>query len=395
MKIYINKIFFLFLVIGLFNCKKDIPIIEEDDLYTLNIEFEEPIPIDYKIDATLYQRTKEEEVSYEARIERRGGGSISFPKHSYEIDLDEDIPLANLPNDDDWILNANYIDKTFLRHVISFELFTEMNENYRASASKYLEVELNGVYNGLYVLMEKLDKSTLNINGSDETSFIFKEPKIFRETYDGIPAQDPNNYHQQTYPKIDDSDKTALIEDIRDLILNGTDNDFNNEIPNIFDIKNIIDWHLLLLISNNSDGILKNFYLYKVDENTALRVAPWDYDHSFGRDGDNELNIDERPMDIERSILFSRLLEFDWYKGLLKQRWDELNNIDLFSKSSLRQRIITKANLVEELANKNFEVWPLDRYNYYDDNNFRQEVEIMLQFIELRHQRLSEYFDNL
>ena len=46
--------------------------------------------------------------------------------------------------------------------------------------------------------------------------------------------------------------------------------------------------HLLLYLSNGGDGITKNFYIYKMDEETPFRIALWDCDHSFGRDGDNE-----------------------------------------------------------------------------------------------------------
>ncbi len=66
-------------------------------------------------------------IIYNGRIERRGGGSMAFPKSSYEIDLEDDIPLGQLPEDDDWILNANYIDKTFMRHTFSYDLFREMD----------------------------------------------------------------------------------------------------------------------------------------------------------------------------------------------------------------------------------------------------------------------------
>ena len=101
---------------------------------------------------------------------------------------------------------------------------------------------------------------------------------------------------------------TDYIEGIRDFILNSSNEVFSESVSTIFDIDNIIDWHLLLILSNNGDGILKNFYLYKIDSNTPLRIAPWDYDHSFGRDCDNELNLISRPLDIERSNLFQQVI---------------------------------------------------------------------------------------
>jgi len=319
----------------------------ENEIPIINVEFDTIITADEKISIKLHETRNKEQVIYNGEIKRRGGFSNSLPKHSYEIDLDEDVSIASLPEDDDWILNANYIDKTFLRHVLSYELFSLMNETNITSKTQYIELELNG-----------------------------------------------ENFHQQTYPKVEQTDKGFYLEEIRKLILNQNDN-FESCITDILDINNIIDWHILLLISNNSDGILKNFYLYKIDRNTPFRIAPWDYDHSFGRDGDNQLNLNERPMNIERSILFKRLLEYDWYKTSLKERWIELNSQDLLSASGLKQRIFSKSDMIKEHARKNFKKWPLDNSWYYDSNDFDKEIKIMIAFIDLRHNQLSEYFDNL
>ncbi|HLW07120.1 MAG TPA: CotH kinase family protein [Marinilabiliaceae bacterium] len=392
------RLYILFLGVFLFclqSCEKDLLEEQPEKLFKLNIEVDQTIQPHQWTPMTLHYSENDKVTSYPGKIKRRGGYSISFPKHSYEIDLNKNISLAGLPKDDDWILNANYIDKTFIRHVISYELFTDMNENNEASKSQYIEVELNGKYNGLYVLMEKLDRSSLGINKSDPMAVIFKEPHIFRKSYDGIVPQKPDNFHQQTYPKIYVDDKREFIEGVREFILNSPETSFKQDFSNMFDLNNIIDWHLLILISNNSDGILKNFYLYKIDATTPIKIAPWDYDHSFGRDGDNELNIDERPLNIERSILFARLLKFDWYKKMLKERWEELNEANLFSKAGLKQRITSKSRKVRKKAMENFEIWPVDAPQFFDANGFDEEIDIMLEFVELRHRRLSDYFEEL
>ena len=366
-----------------------------DEFYSLNIQVADSIARDKKVKIELQENAVTTQVSYPGKIERRGGYSMQFAKHSYEIDLKQDVSIAGLPADDDWILNANYIDKTFLRHVLSYELFMEMNPSNIAPRCAYVEVELNGTYNGLYVLMEKLDRSSLNIEKSDSMAMIFKEPHIFRTSYDGIVPAKANNFHQQKYPKVKKDNKRDYLEELRTFILNTTDESFQKKVSNIFDMSNIIDWHLLLLISNNSDGILKNFYLYKTNNNTPIRIAPWDYDHSFGRDGDNELNLDERPMNIERSILFKRLLRFDWYKKRLNERWLALNTNQLLSANGLKKRVLSKAEQVKKAAKKNFERWPVDGPWYYDANSFEQEIDIMLKFIDLRHHRLTSYFKEL
>ena len=335
---------------------------------------------------------KANEKKEDATIKTRGGYSINFPKKSYEIDLDNELELLGLPIDDDWILNANFIDKTFLRHVISYEIFQKMNRYNISPKTKHFELFINENYQGLYILMEKMDKSTLKVKSQDSASFIFKDPHIFRKNYTNIIPQKKNNFHQQTFPKITDSNKNNIIDEIRDFIINSNDSLFEEKITQTFDIDNIIDWHLLLWLTNNSDGILKNFYLYKVDKNTPVRISPWDYDHSFGRDGDNELNMNERKININRSILFSRLMKYDWYKRNLKERWIELNDKNILSAKGVKMLIINRYEKLEEYIIRNNEKWPVNHSIYYDHNNSNQEINIMLNFIDKRHSEINNYF---
>ena len=360
-----------------------------------NIQVNEEIQIEDDIEMSLnmYFPGDDVVVGIEGKIERRGGFSISFEKHSYKMDLVGEHSLAGLPQDDDWILNANYIDKTFMRHRFSYELFRDMSVDHIAPNCAYANVELNSEYNGFYLLTERLDKSSLRIDGLSQQAVIFKEPPVFIE--EQINPQNPGNYYQQTYPDIDEDDRTSSMDELKEYLFNSSDEVFDDEVRGRFDISNIIDWHLLLLLSNNNDGILKNFYLYKRNDDTPYRVAPWDYDHSFGRDGDNELNMLDRIVNPERSIFFERLMQRIWYKDLLKRRWQELNENQLFSLDHLKERVSVYKELIEPHTDANFDKWPVDSQWYYDSNEFNVEVGIFVEYLELRHPILDEYINQL
>ena len=344
---------------------------------------------------TITLKTNSNVNSIKGKIKTRGGSSMKFPKKSYEIDLIDDEKICNIPKDDDYILNANFIDKTFLRHVVSYDLFREMDKKNIAPLTQYIELFINESYQGLYVIMEKLDKSTLKIETKDSLSVVFKEPHLFRTDLSNITPQIKTNFHQQTYPKIETLDKTIFLNQIRDFIITSNDTSFNRQINNIFDIKNIIDWHLLLLITNNSDGILKNFYLYKQNEETPIRISPWDYDHSFGRDGDNEININDQKIDLQRSILFAKLLRYNWYKKSLKHQWEYYNKTNLLSVEGLQKRIKNNYKKIEKKVIKNNKKWKTNNPIFYDENSSNDEVEIILKFIEKRHSYLNDYFNKL
>ncbi|WP_235299060.1 CotH kinase family protein [Portibacter marinus] len=325
-------------------------------------------------------------------MKTRGGYSVRYPKASYEIDFDQDVSLFDLPADDDWILNANYIDKTFMRHKLSYDLFRKMNPDHEASQSVYVELELNGSYHGLYVLMEKLDVSSLDINKNDSASFIFKEPSLFRhQAY--VTPQDTANYYQQISPDIADRDLADSLRLIRKLLMSYDKSDFQ-QLQTIFDLSNIIDWHLLLLISNAGDGFLKNFYLYKINAQTGIRVAPWDFDHSFGRDGDGEYNFD-RLIDLDKSLLFSNLVKEEHYRLQLKNRWNFLVQNNVLSVKSILDMVENYRSQLLPLVEKNFIRWPHDADDYYDNDDFQKEVQLMKKFIILRHAQVSEYMNSI
>ena len=393
MKTNLNALLFVFLVLTVYSsCWNNDAFLQKNDPHlVLNIVVAQTIPTDHKVPMLLEVIKADTTFQYNGSIERRGGFSISFPKHSYEIDLKKDIALGKLPADDDWILNANYIDKTFIRHTFAYSLFRDMHPNNRAALYTYVELNLNGDYRGLYILMEKLDKSSLDILKRDTSAFIFKEPPVFTPNIKDFIAADKNNFHQQTFPKIAYKDKSAVMAKIRFVILNTNDKQFSRQIIQLFDINNIIDWHLLLLMTKNNDGLLKNFYLYKTNAATPFRVAPWDYDHSFGRDGDNELNL-KKPIDLTKSILFKQLLLQEWYQKALRKRWYQLNEQGLLSVDGLKKRLYQLRSTIDPLVLKNFDKWPVNGAWYYDGNNYKKEIDIMINFIDTRHKELSTLF---
>jgi len=348
---------------------------------------------DIKQECTIIYNDGVGSVEMPAEIKYRGGHSARYDKHSFSLELIKKYQLAGLPKDDDWILNANYIDKTFMRHKISYDLYHDMHENNLSAASDYVNIMINGEAQGLYLITEKINGGQLKLNKKDSLAMIFKDPPFLFESRIPNP-QDTNNYYQQKFPKINKIDQTEYIEKFRSLLFDSSIEEFSAKIGDWIDVENVIDWHLLLLYSYNADGIMKNFYLYKLDSKTPFRIAIWDYDHSFGRDGDNELNMMERSMRMERSILFNRLLESEDldYKNRLKQRWAEIRSNGLFSEEYMMNKMKIIDSKINKSVQTNAKIWPLNSKWYYDDNSYEKEKELFLEFVKLRLEVLDEEF---
>lgn len=349
---------------------------------------------DGKEESTILYSFEGESVDMPAEIKYRGGHSARYEKHSFSLELVKKYQLTGLPKDDDWILNANYIDKTFMRHKISYDLFRDMNINNLSVASNYVDISINGEAQGLYLITEEINGGQVKLNKTDSQAMIFKDPPFLFETRIPNP-QDTNNYYQQKFPKISKNDKSAYLEQFRSLIFESSLDEFSAKIGDWIDIDNVIDWHLLLLYSYNADGILKNFYLYKLDSDTPFRIAIWDYDHTFGRDGDNERNMMERSMRMERSILFTRLLsskDLD-YKERLKKIWAELRNQGVFGIEYMEAKMKDINAKINESVQLNSIIWPWDSKWYYDNNNYEEEKDLFMRFVKLRLDVLDREFD--
>jgi len=326
-----------------------------------------------------------------ARIKYRGGYSIGFPKKNFTISLETEFKFNGLKKDDDWILNASVVDKTFLRNVINYKLFNSFDKNNIAPKTKYAEIFTNDNYYGFYVLTERLDKSSLNLN---DKSLIFKEPYVFRERdsrQDSI-ARFLGNYYHQKLPKMEDN--RTVIDSLRSFIFYSSDSVFEKQVFKIFSKQNIIDWHILLLLANNGDGLMKNFVLYRKNGSCKFKIAPWDCDHSFGRDGDNKYNMLERVIDVKRNKLLKRLLENKNlnYNKALKNRWKKLRKKNIVDTEKLKGFIDSESEKIKPFVKRNFEKWPLDQWPHQDANGFEQELDIIKEYIDLRIPQLDSLF---
>jgi len=391
-----NLLFIVGALLLLTSCNEvEIPSINEvEELPSINIIREGEIGWEIKDPCNIIYSDGTNTVELNAKIKKRGGVSSKFAKHSFSIELDNKFDFGYLPNDDDWILNANYIDKTFMRHKMSYDLYRQMDRKNIASKCLYVNVRLNNSKQGLYVLMEEVNGGMIGLDKTDSNAMIFKDPPLFYEKKIEHP-QDPSNYYQQKFPDKEIIDKTEYIESFKDFIFYSTNIDFANKISNWVDIENIIDWHILLLFSNNSDGIMKNFYLYKLNSETPFRIAIWDYDHSFGRDGDNEQNMMERELDCNRSVLLKRLMQIPQteYSEKLKNRWKNLRESDIISENNIYRHIEENDKFIQKGINENFDIWPIDAHWYFDDNNYQKEVNLIIEFVSLRISQLDNYFD--
>lgn len=360
-------------------------------LPVINIYTDTIIPWEDRIPCTVSVVADGDSVSYDGKIKFRGGVSSKYYKHSYALKLATAQSFCHLPENKSWILNASYIDKTFMRHKLCYDLFNMMGENDLAPKCAYALVRENGQPQGLYVVMQRLNKKVLKVDKNDPGAVIFKEPKLFyADKKIAQPDSKVENPHGQTFPDYDEEHRDAIISDFRNFIQNTSDNVFNANIGEWIDLSNLIDWHLFILFTNSGDGVLKNFYLYKKNAQTPFRIALWDCDHSLGRDGDNEKNMLEHLPNIRRNILIDRMMKSPEYMEKLQKRYAELRQSGIFSYENIERMMQENDPYVRLGLEENTRLWPIDSKDYYDAANYDEEYALILEFVKLSLDRMDK-----
>ncbi|MEE1174804.1 MAG: CotH kinase family protein [Paludibacteraceae bacterium] len=151
--------------------------------------------VDVKIfnpDGTVYYDRK-------ARMNYRGSSSLNFKKKSYAFCPGEEncgddekgvdyvktskenlFGLSNGAKDKDWVLYAAAADPSLMRNRVVFNTFKEMTGKWGVD-TKYVELVVNGVYQGVYVLMDKITVNENRVNITDKNGFIVKFDKTDKE----------------------------------------------------------------------------------------------------------------------------------------------------------------------------------------------------------------------
>jgi len=333
-----------------------------------------------------------------AGIEIRGSSSQMFPKKSYGFETTDSLlssinaSLCGMPPESDWILNANYTDKTLMRNVLSYKLSGE--EGHYASRTCFCELVINGEYLGNYVLMEKIKRdhwrvdipkmtSTSNSGDSLTGGYIIK---IDKQTGSGgagwtsnyLPPVHPSGqtiYFQYDYPKDNDitTAQQAYIQayvDTFETVLNGTGfADTLTGYRKYADVKSFIDYWIINEISKNIDGYRLSTFLYKDRKSLGgkLYIGPvWDYDiawhnaNYYGGDISTGWAYHSTGTGDSWQVPFwwDRMMQDTKFVNDLNCRWLYLRST-ILSFASLDNYVDTTAIYLNESQTRNFLKWPI------------------------------------
>ena len=136
----------------------------------------------FRLEEGVVTRGAGDVVSESVKIKGRGNTSWElFDKKPYRLKFDKKVSLLGEPADKSWILLANPNDKTMLRNQISF-FIGKMSRLDWTPRAHFVELMLNGKYNGTYLLCEKIKVSKDRVDIGDDGFLLEQDGYATSET---------------------------------------------------------------------------------------------------------------------------------------------------------------------------------------------------------------------
>ena len=237
-----------------------------------------------------------ERLEIDGKIRGRGNSTWVQVKKPYRIKFDKKESVFGEAADKNWVLLANYFDKSMLRNALAFYLGSLSNLQYTPKFH-FMELMLNGRYTGTYQLTEalKVNKNRINIG---EDGFLLEIDNHLREnevSFTTPRLEFPIRIHE---PELTVEDPDYIY--IRDYMLKAEEALFSDDFLDehkgyrqYFDIESFADWYVITELLENPEA--GDGYMSKT-RNGKLHMGPlWDFDLAIGNNayatyGDDSVN---------------------------------------------------------------------------------------------------------
>lgn len=176
-------------------------------------------------------------------------------------------------------LANGFKDPTLMRDALSYRILRRAGVP--APRTSYAKLFFNGVYVGLYVVVEELDKKFLDMNYPDKNGNMYKCNGSDLE-WEGPLKNDYVDNFEQSLKRGDDSSFADLIH-FHDII-NNSGSSFEDSLRKNFNTTYFFRSIAIDYLTANWDNVLghgRNFSLYHSTTDDKFYWIPWDYNLGF------------------------------------------------------------------------------------------------------------------
>ena len=341
------------------------------------------------------------DISEKGLIRVRGRSSRQFEKKGYLLKFAQengidglDVSLDGMVADSTWVLHGPILDKTLLRNYLCYNISGEIMDY--VPQVRFCELFLNGEYQGVYVLTEKIKYNKdgrCNITKTDpnlsETSFILRLDAGYTDSlhamktffdYTGLRGLSTrrNECFEIIYPNetLTQKQKEYIISEISHLekVMSCYDSrKLRFGYPAYLDVQSFVDFYVLNEFMMNADAGHLSTYLCK-DVQGKISIIGWDYNNTF----DNyfrDLKEDDDFYYLNKWYDF--LLRDSRFVGQVVNRYHELRRT-ILSDEYLESYIAEVVEYLGPAVSRNYERWGhtfTEEYNIQHQNSVLSPVE--------------------
>lgn len=382
------------------------------------------------------------------KIKRRGFTSFDFAKKSYTVKLTDGKALLGMESNKDWVLAANYSDKSMLRNYFAYQLGQHMKTTW-APDCDFVEVYIvNGSftnYLGTYLLVEKIEVSEEKVDIQEMTeedddigtvtgtqkpekilggSFLVELESFDRASVGDmliqtnryqlsvkspdkdyfVPSTNFDPANSRTWPEKHlatlHTRQAEYIRTFFNVVDEAIHTDNYAEFEQYIDVDSFVDYYIINELAKNIDGNLRlSTYFYK-DKGGKLKVTIWDFDVAYGNcdyvdNGDSPTGFYIRT----ETSWYRHMFNTSEFRNKVRTRWNELRK-GVLSDSNIASMLNKQAKVLEKSADANFERWPILGVQVWPNpsaivkcDTYEENVEYLVDWLQERAAWLDNNID--
>ena len=320
---------------------------------------------------------------YDVDLAYRGSHIREYPKKSYHLVF---IQPKYFNGARELHLNGEYRDASLIRNKLSLDFFHSIGN--LAPEAQHVELRINGAHMGIYLALESVDSQFLKKRGlpdgaiyyaiNDNANFSLLSP-----IEQDAKKQLESGYERKHGTDEDDADLRKLIYKINTI----PRSDFGLEIAEYINVDKYLRWLAGVVCTQNFDGFIQNYALYRNSSTGQYEIIPWDYDATWGRDCNGvDMPYDYIPI-TGYNTLTARLLDVPRYRLHYKSLMTEI----LETKFTLNQL----EPIIQDLYDCLRPHLTFDPYAKDAILEFEEELDVILGYIDDRNHYLREHLSDL
>ena len=390
------------------------------------------------IDISLLSPTPSGDIveSEGATIHARGNVSFDIAtKKSYLLETNREIDFLGMGSAKKWVLISNYFDQTSLRNYLSLQFAQGLKLTFTPD-SQFVDVYINGSYQGLYLMTEKIENAPERVEIPDlEEENILQNGLELLKRYPyhsdrkmGFRAKSPSDITGGYLVEFELDERWAdeksgfitnegqhvviqspkhatisevnyisnLFQELEDSLVHTESSD--NQYQEYIDMDSFVKKYLVEEISKNIDANKTSQFFYKYPDRISKKIYAgpvWDYDKAWGNGTKLDTDLDLRdPLQIYagRHIyphsLWAQLYEKESFQDAMRscyftQALPLLENILFQSLPAWRETIYASSQMDWNRWDEQRKAEPDSAELKYVDS-YDQAYDQLLQFIQQR-----------